>query len=119
MGGGEDGKRCLGLLKRANVKIECVYDSNTNENQFLFGIIMRKPLDHEIKEQQSIIIIATKAYEQKVANKLESLGLKRKIEFLLFDELEQEFIKQYYRAFTRFFAERKLLFEAENGGIPN
>ncbi len=118
-GGGEDGRRCLALLARAQIPIGCIYDSKAQENQFLSGIMVKKNCDSEIEAKQSVIIIATKTYGQEIANKLEGLGLKREINFLFFDELEQEFIKQYYRNFTRFFAKRKLLFEVEDSGISN
>lgn len=95
-GGGEDGGRCLKLLAKAQIPVECIYDSKAQENQFLLGIAVKKPCDSEIQTKQSTIIIATKTYEQEIANRLERFGLQKQRDFLLFDEIEADIVENYY-----------------------
>lgn len=104
-GVGKDGKRCLDLLKIANVKIECIYDSGISEKN-MSGILVKKPLDNEMKKRQSIIIIATKVYELEIAEKLKNLGLKERKDFLFFDEIEREITKKYYEKFPILICQR-------------
>lgn len=95
-GAGKDGGRCLALLRRADVPIECIYDSQAQENQFLSGIEIKYPLDSNIQDKRSLIIIATRKYGQEIKEKLERLGLQQKLDFLLFDELDVAIVEDYY-----------------------
>jgi hypothetical protein len=95
-GAGEDGRRCLGILRRADIPVECIYDSKAQENQILSGIAVKRPLDSEIQDKHSLIIIATKKYEQEIMDKLERFKLRKGKSFLLFDELEENIVESYY-----------------------
>jgi len=95
-GAGEDGKRCLDLLRVANVKIDCIYDKGKIALKSLAGISIKNPSDNEVKKGKSIIIVASKYYELEIAEYLKKMGLKKNIDFLFFDEMEEIVTKEYY-----------------------
>jgi hypothetical protein len=95
-GNGEDGKRCRQLFELAGVGMDCIYDAKIGNAEIEDGIVLKKPSNDELLARRNIVIVATKQYEAEIVDKLSKLGLKKQDDFILFSELENNIVEEYY-----------------------
>ena len=86
-GAGRDGKKIMTILHHLPLEIDRIYDIHAKENDSLYGVPIIIPNERIIRECKSIIIIATRRYEKEISTYLESLTLKKNVDFYLYDDI--------------------------------
>ncbi|WP_019552552.1 DUF5672 family protein [Propionispira raffinosivorans] len=91
------GKRCVNLLRMCRVGVCAIYETNVNLQKSALNILLQNPKDKDIAMKKSIIIVATKKYEGEVGAKLETVQLKKNVDFIFFSDIEKKLVQVYYR----------------------
>lgn len=89
------GKECINFLTDAGIKINYIIDKRGTNNECINGIMVINSDEFEFA-QDNIVIVATSKYYQEIGEKLKQVGLKEDKNFISFDKLKINIVKNYY-----------------------
>lgn len=85
-GCGKIGEECYELLKQIDIEPICFWDNaKAKWKSYFKGKIVRNPED--IKEKESVVIIASTYYENEIKDQLENMGLREYSEFVCYSKI--------------------------------
>lgn len=99
-GYGQDGKALLKLLRSVKVQIECIIDSNDQEQFMLDEAFVHKPDIEILRQYRGKILIGSWGNENEIADILGKLGFCKGKDFWKFSDLRKKICSYYYDLHT-------------------
>lgn len=87
-GYGDIGHKCVAFLRKGGYPISVIYDTRADALMSKDGIPIRQPMDVELIQRKSYIIIATNIYGIEIERRLLQLSLKKNLDFIRFFDVK-------------------------------
>lgn len=96
-GAGKYGKKCLKLLKRLKLEVDCFFDENADSLSEYQGISIVYPVKSALEGKQVIVAVKNESAIKEIEGRLQSMGMKHGYDYTIYVSIYDE-IKKHIKS---------------------